>query len=194
MNPLRPVPEGFSPRRSAVLALLAGTDDPALLLQERSATLRSQPGQFALPGGRHEDSDRDDVETALRESAEEVGLRAGDVEVLGAFAPVPMPWRDLTVTPVVAWSPVRPPVRVVDEAEVARVVWAPLAGPGSLTDPACRVPALLDGRAAGLALDLPGDAFVWGFTAAMVDALLHRGEQPPPPPRGPAREVPSARR
>lgn len=194
--PLRPVPEVWEPRRSAVLVLISGTtlEASSLLLEERSHTMRSQPGQFALPGGRVEPEDPDDVATALREAREETGLDPDGVQVVGSFAPIPMPWRSYQVRPVVAWASARPALARVDPAEVESLVWAPVAGPGSLTDPGVRRLGTLDGEPAGTAFDLPGDAFVWGFTAMILDAVL--GELDAPLPRGDARpaEVPELRR
>lgn len=194
-DPLRPVPAGFAPRRSAVLVLLAGTglEDASLLLEERAHSMRSQPGQFALPGGRVEPEDPDDAAAALREAREETGLDPADVRVLGAFAPIPMPWRDYSVRPVLAHSPQRPRLGPLNPAEVERAVWAPLTGPGSLSHASVRGVGVLDGRATGPAFDLPGDSFVWGFTAMIIAAVLE-GLAVPVPPSPPDREVPGHRR
>lgn len=194
--PLRPVPKVWEPRRSAVLVLLAGStlEGASLLLEERSHTMRSQPGQFALPGGRVEPEDPDDVATALREAREETGLETAGVHVVGSFAPIPMPWRSYQVRPVVAWIPTRPELTRGDPAEVASLVWAPVAGTGSLTDPAVRKVGTLDGEPAGPAFDLPGDAFVWGFTAMILDAVLAELEAPLPPGEAQRAEVPELRR
>lgn len=196
--PLRPVPERWRPRSSAVLLLLAGTGtgDASLLLEERAHTMRSQPAQFALPGGRVEPTDADEVATALRETREETGLDPALVRVVGSFAPIPMPWRNFQVRPVVGWMPARPTLGCVEPQEVASLVWAPLTGPRSLSDPAVRRTGMLDGVPAGTAFDLPGDAFVWGFTAMILDALLGElgievpGDGTPPAPE----EVPELRR
>lgn len=171
---LQEPPADWSPRRSAVLVLIVGggIGDARILLEERSHTMRAQPAQFALPGGRAEPEDADDTATALREAREETGLDPADVRVLGAFAPIPMPFRDATVSPVLAWAPAPPALGALDPAEVESLLWAPLTGHGSLTDPAVHRIGVLDGRATGVAFDLPGDAFVWGFTAMILDAVL----------------------
>lgn len=195
-RPLRPVPPSFAPRRSAVLVLIAGgaLADARLLLEERSHTMRSQPGQYALPGGRAEPEDLDDVHTALRESHEETGLDPELVRVIGHAPPIPMPWRNYAVTPVIGWTPAQPDLTAVDPAEVASVLWAPLAGPGSLTDPAVRRIGLVEGAPTGPAFDLPGDAFVWGFTAMIVEEVLGALELERPSGSAPPVEVPALRR
>lgn len=187
---------GSDPRHGAVLVLIAGSSpqDAAIALEERGHSLRSQPGQFALPGGRRDPGDRDDVHTALREAREEIGLDEQQVRLLGPFAPIPMPWRDLSIRPVLAWAPRRPPVGVVDPVEVERVLWAPLVGPGSLTHRDHRVRAVLDGREFGTAHELPDDVFVWGFTAMILEAVLDGLDLPPRAEVDRRREVPSLRR
>lgn len=183
-------------RRSAVLILIAGTGvrDAQVVLEERGHALRSQPGQFSLPGGGADRGDRDDVHTALREAQEETGLEPQDVKVLGAFAPIPMPWRGQRVTPVLGWSPEPPPLGVQDPIEVERVVWAPLVGAGSLTDPSHRRRGLLQGMGVGPVFELPGDAFVWGFTAMILEQMLIGLGLEPVPPSAPSREIPPERR
>lgn len=186
---------GSSPRRGAVLLLVAGSrlEDARIVVEERGHGLRSQPGQFSLPGGGVEPSDADDAAAALREAHEEVGLDPEEVQVLGAFAPIPMPWRAYEVRPVLAWAPSPPPLHAADPREVERVVWAPLVGPGSLSDPAVRCTGLLDGRDVGTAFALPEDAFVWGFTAYLVEAVLRHVVEVDPR-RPPQVEVPALRR
>ncbi|KAL0574395.1 hypothetical protein V5O48_007570 [Marasmius crinis-equi] len=66
-----------SPRLAAVLILLYQHPESGhlrVLLTTRSKSLRTHPGQTALPGGRKDDTDHDLVYTALREANEEVGL------------------------------------------------------------------------------------------------------------------------
>lgn len=195
-DPRDPDRRGQAVRRSAVLIHIAGTglDDARVVLEERGHALRSQPGQFSLPGGGRDPGDRDDIHTALREAQEETGLDPADAHVLGAFAPIPMPWRIQRVTPVLSWSPSVPTLGVQDPIEVERLVWAPLTGPGSLTDPAHRLRGLLGGQRVGPVFDLPGDAFVWGFTAMILEKVLTGLGLDPVRATAPTREIPPERR
>ncbi|UEJ84130.1 CoA pyrophosphatase [Brachybacterium halotolerans subsp. kimchii] len=172
--PRSPGPARDITRRSAVLLLVSGAslEEAELVVEERGHRMRSQPGQFALPGGGVEPEDADVRATALREAREEIGLDAEQVHVLGEFAPIRMPWRGQVVHPVAAWAPRRPDLAVGDPVEVERVVRLPLVGPDSLTDPSCRFMGSFDGRAVGPVFSLSQDRFVWGFTAMLVEGAL----------------------
>jgi 8-oxo-dGTP pyrophosphatase MutT (NUDIX family) len=195
-RPLAAPPPGRPLRHSAVLLLITGQtlEDSQVVLEERGHRLRSQPGQFALPGGGADPEDLDDVHTALREAEEEVGLDPAEVSVLGSFAPILMPWQSQRVTPVLGWAPSRPRLGEPDPVEVERVVWAPLSGPDSLTDPRRRGTTRYQDRPMGPVFDLPGDVFVWGFTAMLLERVLVAMGLPGVPADAPPREIPAARR
>lgn len=68
---------------SAVLLPLIKIDkEYYLLFQKRAAHIR-QGGDICFPGGRYEETDKDFVDTALRETYEELGIQKKDIEVLG---------------------------------------------------------------------------------------------------------------
>ena len=69
-------------RREAAVALILQPDPDRLLLVRR-VTRESDPwsGQLALPGGRHEPTDDSLLTTAIRETAEEVGIALSPAEV-----------------------------------------------------------------------------------------------------------------
>lgn len=156
-------------RPAAVLIALA--DDPSgpgVVLVEKDARLRTHAGQIAFPGGAIEASDASAVAGALREAEEEVGLAAGEVDVLGVLPPAYVRASDFAVTAVVGYWPVPRPLVPVDVAEIAAVHRVPVA---VLLDPANRVtwthPAGFSGP--GFVV---GDLFVWGFTAYLLDGLF----------------------
>ena len=57
----------------------------SILLMQRSMSLQDHPGQISLPGGKAEEGDLDSIETALRETHEEIGIAPEQVEVLGVM-------------------------------------------------------------------------------------------------------------
>lgn len=83
LNPDLAIPDRPPLKLAAVL--VAVTDDGDLILTKRSTRLKHHPGQIAFPGGRKDETDRDLVQTALREAQEEIGLNPKNVTVLGAL-------------------------------------------------------------------------------------------------------------
>lgn len=73
-------------RHSAVLLPLFEADGEAhLVFTKRSDTVEHHRGQVSFPGGGRDVEDASLLETALRETEEEIGLRASDVTPLGAL-------------------------------------------------------------------------------------------------------------
>lgn len=69
---------------AAVLAAFTvGKPEPELILTRRSRFMRSHAGEVAFPGGKIERIDENLIDTALRESHEEIGLLRSDVEIIG---------------------------------------------------------------------------------------------------------------
>ncbi|MFE5852035.1 NUDIX hydrolase [Streptomyces sp. NPDC056500] len=162
-------------RQSAVLVLFGeGATGPELLLMERSGTLRAHAGQPSFPGGALDPEDGDPTTTgplraALREAEEETGLDPTGVQVFGVLPKLYIPVSGFVVTPVLGWWRTPSPIGAVDPAETARVFTVPVA---DLTDPANRVTTLHPSGHLGPAFTVEG-ALVWGFTAGVIDRLLH---------------------
>ncbi|MBY8881382.1 NUDIX hydrolase [Actinacidiphila acidipaludis] len=162
-------------RPSAVLILFGeGEQGPDLLLIERSAALRSHAGQPSFPGGALDPEDGDPegdgpLRAALREAEEETGLNPAGVQVFGVLPRLYIPVSGFVVTPVLGWWREPSPVDVVDPAETARVFRVPVA---DLTDPANRAMLVHPSGFRGPAFLVEG-ALVWGFTAGLIDKILH---------------------
>ncbi|KAF9462932.1 NUDIX hydrolase domain-like protein [Collybia nuda] len=77
---------------------------PSILLEVRSRTLRTHSGELSFPGGRVDNTDTSFMETALRETHEEFGIRPERVEVLGELWPPELNLRgDMRVWPFVGF-------------------------------------------------------------------------------------------
>lgn len=169
------MPPDVGGRQSAVLILFGeGDDGPDLLLMERSAALRSHAGQPSFPGGALDPADGDPegdgpVRAALREAEEETGLDPSGVQVFGVLPRLYIPVSGFVVTPVLGWWREPSPVGVVDPAETARVFRVPVR---DLTDPANRAMLAHPSGYRGPAFLVEG-ALVWGFTAGLIDKIMH---------------------
>jgi len=107
---------------SAVLVPLFTDPDGRLhaVFTKRRSDLRRHAGEISFPGGRRDDGESLE-QTALREAFEEVGLPEGDVDIVGALAPVGTFVTNYAIYPFVGliehgfeW--------IVQEAEVAEVL------------------------------------------------------------------------
>ena len=71
-------------KKAAVLIALVERDNRLnIIFTERALHLRHHPGQVSFPGGKHEEFDTNLQHTALRETAEEIGINANLIEVVG---------------------------------------------------------------------------------------------------------------
>ncbi|PHU04337.1 Nudix hydrolase 22, chloroplastic [Capsicum chinense] len=114
--------------RAAVLVCLFEDQHGHLrvILTKRASTLSSHSGEVALPGGKVEEGDANDIETALREAEEEIGLDRSLVDVVTVLESFTNK-KGITVIPVVGilWdrNTFNPKINA---AEVAAIFDAPL--------------------------------------------------------------------
>jgi 8-oxo-dGTP pyrophosphatase MutT (NUDIX family) len=167
------VPPGLRLRRAAVLVpLVERPEGVTVLLTLRTDHLSSHAGQVSFPGGRAEELDSSPIETALRESEEEIGLHRRHVSILGVL-PDYVTASAYRVAPVVAL--VKPPFELTaDPNEVAEIFEVPLAW-------------LMNGmHHQRMSFELPERGgrrsfyampyerfFIWGATAGMLRNLFH---------------------
>lgn len=107
-------------------------DGDYLVLTQRAEGLNHHSGQVAFPGGRVDPIDRGDLEAALREAEEEIGIDPRHVRILGQLDQVTAAYSFL-VTPFVGLIP-SPYDFQLNQAETAAVFSVPIA---ALLQPGC---------------------------------------------------------
>lgn len=160
-------------RRAAVLVPIV--ERPAglnVLLTLRTDHLSSHAGQIAFPGGRTEELDSSPIETALRESEEEIGLHRRHVAIVGVL-PDYVTGSAYRVAPVVAL--VKPPFELkADPNEVAEIFEVPLAFLMNGMHHQRMSFELPDGEGKRSFYAMPFERFfIWGATAGMLRNLFH---------------------
>ncbi len=130
-------------------------------------------GHMAFPGGRHEPRDESLHHTAIRETAEEIGLPLPNhADPLGAMDDVPTHTTGLVVRPYVFWLRETPPL-TLDSTEVAAVHWADL-GAMMRGDRDTTHELAWKGQTHRLPAFAVADRIVWGLTYRMLSTLFER--------------------
>ena len=170
---------GTAVRDAAVAVIFRVSDEDSLeLLMIERASYEGDPwsGHVAFPGGRREPHDATLVDTALRETREEIGIDlSADGQLLGALGrldPVSPSLPPLSIAPFVALLMRDAPLALSDE--VAEAFWVPLAilqHPEASSD----VEVLLsNGTRRTVRAFVHGRYTIWGLTERIIRDLLSR--------------------
>jgi 8-oxo-dGTP pyrophosphatase MutT (NUDIX family) len=157
---------------AAVAIILTPQPDSILLIRRADRSGDPWSGHMALPGGRREPGDSDLAGTAIRETAEEVGIRLRPEDLLGRLpdviprTPVLPP---IAVRPFVFLLPERPAMRL--NAEVAQASWVQV---DYLLRPDTRHPVQLEvsGKSRQVQAYQLENAIIWGMTERILTSFL----------------------
>ena len=158
-------------RRSAVMLLLYPVKNkiyfPLIL---RSSYDGFHSGEVGFPGGRYEVRDENLICTALRETGEEIGVKADEVKVLGVLTETFIAVSNFLVLPVIGYIPYKPEF-LPDTREVGHVFEIDL---NYISDPA--IIGLSEIEIPGYQVLTPHyqleDHQIWGATAKIIRELL----------------------
>jgi 8-oxo-dGTP pyrophosphatase MutT (NUDIX family) len=150
-----------------LIVLREGARDIEALLIERAIRSNDRAsGQIALPGGHVHEGDRSLAETALRECAEEVGLRPGDLRSVPRFVGIE-PARAFSIDVAVFASELGGPApgpTVYSPTEVASIFWLPR----SALERSERVSRPTDRGTMEVPAVVYADHVLWGFTRRLL--------------------------
>lgn len=120
-------------RQGAVLVVVYMSDgEPHVVFTKRTNNVAEHKGEISFPGGAYEEHDSSLLDTALRETSEELGVDLRGAKVLGRLDDVQTASSSFIVAPFVVFVDSPPDFRP-DPFEVAEVIDIPL---NSLLDPA----------------------------------------------------------
>jgi 8-oxo-dGTP pyrophosphatase MutT (NUDIX family) len=157
---------------AAVAVILAPDPDAILLITRAERSGDPWSGHMALPGGRQDPDEADLVSTAIRETAEEVGLALGLEHLVGGLddvVPRTPSLPPIAVRPFVFVMGSRPPLTLNPEVAAAR--WVPL---DLLVDPGAHQTILVEirGESRDFAAYQVDDGVIWGMTERILSDLL----------------------
>lgn len=124
---LRDLEPGRKPVKAGVLILLYQENEAIKIpLIKRPVYDGVHSGQMAFPGGKIEDQDASLLDTALRESKEEIGILPQAVNIIGPLSELFIPPSNYLVTPYVGFINTKPEFKI-DKSEVDQLIVVDLA-------------------------------------------------------------------
>lgn len=156
-----------SSRDAAVLVLIVGcdVDNAAVLMTKRPDNMRTNPGDMCFPGGKQDDKDNSLIDTALRESWEEVGLN-DDVRIIGSLGRKITRETGRFLTPIIAYSDSEVNTIINSPEEVEEIVWVRLKDLIS-----CRFSGVLSNGLVAPCFDYEGRIFR-GVSAEILNYII----------------------
>jgi 8-oxo-dGTP pyrophosphatase MutT (NUDIX family) len=116
---------GLTPA-AVLIPLFCKENENYLLLTKRTQTVRHHKGQISFPGGVQDRGDESLVDTAKRETFEEIGVRPEHIEILGRLDQTITIVSNFVVTPFVGLIPYPYPI-LINPIEVEEVIELPLS-------------------------------------------------------------------
>lgn len=140
------------------------------VFMQRTVYPGAHSGQISFPGGRFEPEDSDLATTALRETEEEFGIAAKDIEVLGKLTPLHIPVSRMEVHPFVGFLAERPAF-LPNPQEVERLIEIKIA---DLLQPSIikTKPKLYNDFKGSIPYFEVHENQVWGATAMILSEFL----------------------
>ena len=94
-------------KASVLILLFPDSNNIHFFLTQRTLSVEHHKGQISLPGGTCEKNEKT-INTALRETEEEIGVDKNEVEIIGELTPFFTPTSGFIVHPFIGWCNRRP--------------------------------------------------------------------------------------
>jgi 8-oxo-dGTP pyrophosphatase MutT (NUDIX family) len=160
------------PRKGAVMIVLYPDEGKIYFpLMQRPPYQGIHGGQVSLPGGKMEDSDDSLIETAIRETFEEIGVKISDNDVIGSLSDLNVTASNFIVKPVISILDKKPDF-VKDPREVEAIFKAEvqhLIHPQTLQEKELTVAKTVRLKAPFFDIE---ERVVWGATAMILSEFV----------------------
>jgi 8-oxo-dGTP pyrophosphatase MutT (NUDIX family) len=157
--------------KAAVLVpIVFRAGEPFLIVTKRTMNVATHKGQISFPGGVREPGDKDEIENALRETREEIGISPSSTTVIGLLDDYATT-TGFAVTPVVGI--VEPDVEFApDPVEVAEIIEVSIA---DLQNPKHHELVTVEYEEFGYMYHRyqVGSHIIWGATAGIIHVFLN---------------------
>jgi 8-oxo-dGTP pyrophosphatase MutT (NUDIX family) len=161
----------FPPKLGGVMAVLFEREgDIWIPLIKRPEYNGHHSGQVSFPGGKKEQVDADLIDTALRETEEEVGIARNEVEVLGTLSELFIIASNFKVLPTVGFLN-KPPQYTLEAKEVESILEVSLTQLNDQSKVGIETMRFGQYTIHSPYYDVEGHK-VWGATAMMLSELL----------------------
>ncbi len=109
-------------KESAVLVLLYPVNNiPFTVFIKKNKYKGVHSGQVGFPGGMRKKTDKNLIETALREASEEIGTNSQNIKIIGGLTKLYIPVSNITVFPFVGYVNYMPEF-VSDDFEIDKII------------------------------------------------------------------------
>ena len=123
-TPLNPIIQTSGKYRLTSILVVIYGDDPVIVMTKKPKHMKFHAGEISFPGGKLDSEDSDLLETALRETREEIGLSISKEQVIGQLEPVVTLNSGFLILPFV--SVVNQIPKLSANAEVEKIFHIPL--------------------------------------------------------------------
>jgi 8-oxo-dGTP pyrophosphatase MutT (NUDIX family) len=156
-------------RAAVLIPLVVHDSSVGVLFTVRTEDVEHHKGQISFPGGVKDPEDLSLIQTALRETNEEIGINSSFIQILGVCGDLSTP-SGFNIAPVVGYIPILPPLRLQAQ-EVAEVLIIPLS---FFLDPSNRriSTETHNGHQRRIVRYTYNMYGIWGATAAMLARFL----------------------
>jgi len=123
-NSLNPTVGVDSKTKLAAVMILIYGDEPCIVMTKRPKTMNYHAGEISFPGGSWHKQDVDFLDTAIRETREEIGIEISRNQVTGQLKPVTTLNSGFTITPFISVH--RDIPSLVPNSEIESILQIPL--------------------------------------------------------------------